>query len=66
MSGPAAARRAGGRGARRPAAWWRRPFGGPGLPAEKPKDFKGSFRRLVGTLRPEAAADRPRRRASRS
>ena len=31
------------------------PFGGPGLPPEKPKDFKGSFRRLAGTLRPEAA-----------
>jgi ATP-binding cassette subfamily B multidrug efflux pump len=30
------------------------PFGGPGLPAEKPKDLKGSFRRLAGTLRPEA------------
>ena len=25
-----------------------------GLPAAKPKDFRGSFRRLVGTLRPEA------------
>jgi len=31
------------------------PFGGPGLPPEKPKDLKGSFRRLTGTLRPEAA-----------
>jgi ATP-binding cassette subfamily B multidrug efflux pump len=30
------------------------PFGGPGLPAEKPKDLKRSFRRLAGTLRPEA------------
>ena len=31
------------------------PFGGPGLPPEKPKDLRGSFRRLTGTLRPEAA-----------
>jgi len=31
------------------------PFGGAGLPPEKPRDLKGSFRRLVGTLRPEAA-----------
>jgi len=30
------------------------PFRGVGLPPEKPKDLKGSFRRLVGTLRPEA------------
>ncbi|MFL5648585.1 MAG: ABC transporter ATP-binding protein [Chloroflexota bacterium] len=30
------------------------PFGGPGLPAEKPKNLKASFGRLVGTLRPEA------------
>jgi ATP-binding cassette subfamily B multidrug efflux pump len=30
------------------------PFGGPGLPAEKPKNLKGSFRRLAGTLSPEA------------
>ena len=30
------------------------PFGGPGLPAEKARDFKGSFRRLAATLRPEA------------
>ena len=27
---------------------------GMGLPAAKPKDFRGSFRRLLGTLRPEA------------
>jgi ATP-binding cassette subfamily B protein len=27
---------------------------GMGLPAAKPKDFRGSFRRLIGTLRPEA------------
>jgi ATP-binding cassette, subfamily B, multidrug efflux pump len=31
------------------------PFGGAGLPPEKPKDLKGSFRRLIGTLRPEAS-----------
>src|SRR6476659_8767075 len=30
------------------------PFGGGGLPAEKPKNLKGSFARLAGTLRPEA------------
>ncbi len=30
------------------------PFRGVGLPPEKPKDLKRSFRRLVGTLRPEA------------
>ncbi|HEV8402293.1 MAG TPA: ABC transporter ATP-binding protein [Candidatus Limnocylindrales bacterium] len=29
------------------------PFGGVGLPAEKAKDFKGTFRRLVRTLSPE-------------
>jgi ATP-binding cassette subfamily B multidrug efflux pump len=29
------------------------PFGGVGLPAEKPKNFKGTFRRLVKTLSPE-------------
>ncbi len=27
---------------------------GMGMPAAKPKDFRGSFRRLVGTLQPEA------------
>ena len=31
------------------------PFGGAGLPPEKPRDFKGSFGRLIGTLRPEAS-----------
>ncbi len=31
------------------------PFGGPGLPPEKPKNFNGSLRRLLGTLRPEAS-----------
>jgi ATP-binding cassette subfamily B protein len=30
------------------------PFGGAGLPPEKPKNFNGSLRRLLGTLRPEA------------
>ena len=30
------------------------PFGGAGLPPEKPKNLKGSFGRLIGTLRPEA------------
>ncbi|MEO5918463.1 MAG: ABC transporter ATP-binding protein [Candidatus Limnocylindrales bacterium] len=29
------------------------PFGGAGLPPEKPKEFRGTFRRLVDTLRPE-------------
>ena len=54
MSGPGAA---GGQGAVRrppPRGMGGGPFGGPGLPAEKAKDFKGSFRRLAGTLRPEA------------
>jgi len=53
MSGPAGA----GAGARRPPPrgfGGGGPFGGAGLPPEKPKDFKGSFRRLAGTLRPEA------------
>jgi ABC-type multidrug transport system, ATPase and permease components len=47
-----------GAGARRPPArgfGGGGPFGGGGLPPEKPKDLKGSFRRLAGTLRPEAA-----------
>ena len=51
MSGPA------GAGAARrppPRGMGGGPFGGPGLPAEKPKNLKASFRRLVGTLRPEA------------
>jgi len=30
------------------------PFGGPGLPPEKARDFGGTFRRLVRTLLPEA------------
>ena len=51
MSGPA------GAGAARrppPRGMGGGPFGGPGLPAEKPKNLKASFGRLVGTLRPEA------------
>ena len=59
MSGPAGGGAAGaGAGAtRRPPArgfGGGGPFGGPSLPAEKARDFKGSFRRLSGTLRPEA------------
>ncbi len=52
MSGPGG----GGAGsmARRPPPRMGGPFGGPGLPAEKAKNLKGSFRRLAGTLRPEA------------
>jgi ATP-binding cassette subfamily B multidrug efflux pump len=52
VSGPGGA----GGAARRPPArgFGGGPFGGPGLPPEKPKDFQGSFRRLIGTLRPEA------------
>jgi ATP-binding cassette subfamily B protein len=45
---------AGGAGARRPPP---RPMGGPfggvGLPPEKPKNFRGTFGRLLRTLRPE-------------
>ena len=51
MSGP------GGAGAARrppPRGMGGGPFGGPGLPAEKPKNLKASFGRLVGQLRPEA------------
>jgi ATP-binding cassette, subfamily B, multidrug efflux pump len=40
--------------ARRPPPRMGGPFGGVGLPPEKPKDFKGSFGRLIGTMRPEA------------
>ncbi len=53
MSGPGG----GAAGARRPPPrgfGGGGPFGGAGLPPEKPKDLKGSFRRLIGTLRPEA------------
>ena len=62
MSGPAGARPGGTGspgapgGAGRPAArgfGGGGPFGGPGLPAEKAKAFKPTFRRLVRTLRPE-------------
>ena len=61
MSGPHGTGAGGGAGAgavaRRPPprGMGGGPFGGPGLPPEKPKDLKGSFRRLTGTLRPEAA-----------
>jgi ATP-binding cassette subfamily B multidrug efflux pump len=60
--GPAAGAAPGG-----PAGPGGRPMGGPGagrgpgmmgmgmgMPPAKPKDFRGSFRRLFGTLRPEA------------
>jgi ATP-binding cassette, subfamily B, multidrug efflux pump len=55
MSGPMGA--AGGR--RRPGGFRGGPGGGPGghmamAPAEKAKDFRGSFRRLIGRLLPEA------------
>jgi ATP-binding cassette, subfamily B, multidrug efflux pump len=56
MSGPAGGG-AGSGAARRPpprGLGGGGPFGGPGLPPEKPKDLKGSFRRLAGTLLPEA------------
>ena len=49
-----------------------RPGGGPGfmggmnLPAPKPKNFKASFRRLLGELRPERSEDPRRHRCSRS
>jgi ATP-binding cassette subfamily B multidrug efflux pump len=52
VSGPGGG--AGAGATRRPPPRMGGPFGGPGLPAEKPKDLKGSFRRLTGTLRPEA------------
>ena len=57
MSGPAGARPAGPGapgGPRPPARGFGGggPFGGPGLPAEKAKDFRGTFGRLVATLRP--------------
>ena len=46
-----------GAGGRRPPArgFGGGPFGGPGLPPEKPKNMRASFLRLVGTLRPELA-----------
>ena len=52
MSGPGGGSAAGRRPP--PRGMGGGPFGGPGLPAEKPKNLKASFRRLVGTLRPEA------------
>jgi ATP-binding cassette subfamily B multidrug efflux pump len=57
MSGPG--RPTGGPGAAPPAGPRRPggggPFGGVGLPPEKPKNFRGSLGRLLGTLRPEAS-----------
>ncbi len=50
MSGPSG----GAAAARRPPPRAGGPFGGPSLPAEKPKNLKASFRRLLGTLSPEA------------
>ncbi|HTC86365.1 MAG TPA: hypothetical protein VK656_06650, partial [Candidatus Acidoferrum sp.] len=53
--GPPAGMPPGGAGPRRPGGPG---FGGPGMmgrgmmPAEKSKDFRGSFRRLIGELRP--------------
>jgi ATP-binding cassette subfamily B multidrug efflux pump len=44
---------AGAAGRRPPPRPMGGPFGGVGLPAEKPKNFKGTFGRLVTTLRPE-------------
>jgi ATP-binding cassette subfamily B multidrug efflux pump len=44
---------AGGAGRRPPPRPGGGPFGGVGLPPEKPKNFKGTFRRLVQTLSPE-------------
>ena len=51
-AGPVEAKEGGAR--RRPGGGF--PFGGghPGAVTEKPKDFKGSFKRLVGRLQPEA------------
>jgi ATP-binding cassette subfamily B multidrug efflux pump len=44
---------AGAAGRRPPPRPMGGPFGGVGLPAEKPKNFKRTFRRLVKTLSPE-------------
>src|SRR6476660_7521420 len=49
MSGPG-----GAAAARRPPPRAGGPFGGPSMPAEKPKNLKGSFARLAGTRRREA------------
>ncbi|MEA2578734.1 MAG: ATP-binding cassette, subfamily multidrug efflux pump, partial [Chloroflexota bacterium] len=50
--GPPAGRPMGGPGGGRPGGGM---MGmGMGLPAAKPRDFRGSFRRLIATLRPEA------------
>jgi ATP-binding cassette, subfamily B, multidrug efflux pump len=58
VSGPAGGRAAGSaQGARPPQRGFGGggPFGGAGLPPEKPKNFNGSLRRLLSTLRPEAS-----------
>jgi ATP-binding cassette subfamily B protein len=55
VSGPAGARLGGAQPPRRGFGGGGGPFGGLGLPPEKPKDFNGSLRRLLGTLRPEAS-----------
>ena len=39
---------------------------GMGLPPAKPRDFRGSFRRLLGHLRPELPRIVARRRSSPS
>jgi ATP-binding cassette, subfamily B, multidrug efflux pump len=57
--GPGGPGATGGPGGARPMGPGGRPGGGMmgmgmGLPAAKPKDFRGSFRRLIATLRPEA------------
>src|SRR5947207_1414842 len=44
---------AGAAGRRPPPRPMGGPFGGVGLPAEKPKNFRGTFGRLLRTLRPE-------------
>ena len=50
-SAGAAGPRPGGPGGGRPGGMMGM---GMGMPAAKPRDFRGSFRRLIGTLRPEA------------
>ena len=67
MSGPGPAVAAGAAARRPPPARTGGPrSGGPGPAAEKPKDLKGSFRRLAVTLRPESAPDRAGHRSWRS
>ncbi len=55
MSGPAGGRAPGARPPQRGFGGGGGPFGGVGLPPDKPKNFSGSLRRLLGTLRPEAS-----------